>query len=484
MRAGALIVTVMLLCCAAITTAQQEPVLVAHAPLLYPPIARAARVSGTVSVEFQMNENGETSAVSAVNGPTMLRAAAENFVKSWKFDPQTVGSNANTRFTATVAFKAVEAVVDPRTGNDVTIRSDSFRHFEIAITVSDIQMSECPTGAEEDVPTGREEDDFVELSRSGCYGTCPAYTVKVQAGGAIYWEGDSYVTVRGRRASTVDADKARHLLERFRTSAFWSWCGGYTRRITDESGTQITVRLGGRTRRIWDYAESSPQELQDLMLEVDRAADSHRWRHGDPRLESITHVGPDTYLPKPGVTPLMLAAGRNQPDRLKALLASGVDVNATDSSGWTALMYASRVSSSTPVQELLKAGADPNQASPHGDTALMVDALSGDWNDDLVKAGARVNAQNNEGQSALMMLATGADPDEIVHALAAGANPILKDHLGRPAIEYLHLANCGKSPVRDPIKAGMTGYSRCNVLDSDDVKKAKALLSAAMRVHR
>jgi hypothetical protein len=82
-----------------------------------------------------------------------------------------------------------------------------------------------------------------------------------------------------------------------------------------------------------------------------------------------------------------------------------------------------------------------------------------------------------------MMLATRADPDEIARALKDGADPLLKDKLGRTALDYLRLTSCGKSPLRDRFRENIT-YTRCNALDSDDVKKATELFRAAMRAHR
>src|ERR1035441_1545249 len=70
----------------ALAQAPNDPVLKFHDALVYPPIARAARVSGQVTVGFQINSKGETTSVLAADGPAMLRGSAENFVKSWKFD--------------------------------------------------------------------------------------------------------------------------------------------------------------------------------------------------------------------------------------------------------------------------------------------------------------------------------------------------------------------------------------------------------------
>jgi TonB family protein len=459
-----------------------EPVLKSYDPLVYPPIARAARVSGQVTVEFSINNKGETASVSTTSGPAMLRESAGNFVKSWKFDLGDSLSTPETKYQATIQYMVVEKTIDPRDVTNPTVHSDSFHHFKITVFVSNIYLSNCPTGADEDVPPVSAEDDYVEISRSGCMGSCPPYSVKVQADGTVAWNGGGlFVKVKGRREARIDANIARNLLEKFRTKEFWSYCGNYSRNITDSSGTEITVRLGGKTRTISDYADSSPDELQQLLLDVDRIADSHRWRHGDPAKEPITRIAEDTYLPKPGVTPMMLAAARKEVDKLKALIDTGGNVNETDASGWSVLMYAARSSSSFPVQMLLKAGADPNQSSPHGDTPLMVSCLDGLWDDDLVKAGANVNAQNRDGQTALMMLATRDEVDEIRDALNAGSDASLKDKKGRTALDYLRLASCGKSPLYDPVTDDISGFRKCTAFPEDELRAAEKLLEDALR---
>jgi hypothetical protein len=461
-----------------------EPVLKSYDAPVYLPIAHAARVSGQVTVEFSINDKGETVEGAATDGPAMLRGGAENFVKSWKFDVGNAAYGPGTKYRATIDFKAVEGIVDPRNGPDLTVRSDSFRHFDFTILVSDVELSNCPAGVDEDVPSGVVRDDFVEVARSGCYVTCPSYSVRAQVDGVVLWDGGGYVEAVGKRESTIEANVARDLLERFRTKEFWSYCGNYWRNIADSSGTEITVKLGGRTRKISDYAESGPRELQELLLAVDRTADSHHWRHGDPAQEPITHIDEDVYLPKPGVTPLLLAAGNGEMEKLKALIDAGANLREVDSSGWSALMYASRDSSDFPVQMLLKAGADPNQSSPHGDTPLMVNAMSGHWNDNLVKAGAKINAQNKDGQIALMFLAARDEVDEIRDALQAGADASLRDTKGRTALDYLRLASCGKSPFYDPITDGSYGYRKCTAFDADDLRKAQKLLKDAGRIKK
>ena len=55
----------------ALARGQKEPALKSRGLLMYPPIARAANVSGMVTVEFTLNNQGETVGVVATNGPPM-----------------------------------------------------------------------------------------------------------------------------------------------------------------------------------------------------------------------------------------------------------------------------------------------------------------------------------------------------------------------------------------------------------------------------
>lgn len=54
---------------------------------LYPPIARAARAQGTVTVEIVVNEDGDVISASAANGHPLLQQAAVQAARQAKFSP-------------------------------------------------------------------------------------------------------------------------------------------------------------------------------------------------------------------------------------------------------------------------------------------------------------------------------------------------------------------------------------------------------------
>ena len=54
---------------------------------VYPPIARAARASGTVTVQIVVDESGQVISANAVSGHQLLRKAAEEAARQARFTP-------------------------------------------------------------------------------------------------------------------------------------------------------------------------------------------------------------------------------------------------------------------------------------------------------------------------------------------------------------------------------------------------------------
>ena len=56
---------------------------------IYPPIAKAARVQGTVVLQVEVGSTGKIASVKVVSGPPMLQQAAIDCLKQWAFKPFT-----------------------------------------------------------------------------------------------------------------------------------------------------------------------------------------------------------------------------------------------------------------------------------------------------------------------------------------------------------------------------------------------------------
>lgn len=103
-------------------------------------------------------------------------------------------------------------------------------------------------------------------------------------------------------------------------------------------------------------------------------------------------------------TPLIQAVRSGAIDRVRELLRTGADVNATQGDGATALHWAAHRSDLAATELLVRAGADVNRTNELGATPLWLASLNGD----AAVAGA--------------LLAAGADPNR---ALASGETPLM-----------------------------------------------------------
>jgi TonB family protein len=70
-----------------------QALLLEKTPPIYPPIARAARVSGTVILLVWVSREGSVSNAKVVNGPAMLQEAASACVMKWRYRPYIVNGS-------------------------------------------------------------------------------------------------------------------------------------------------------------------------------------------------------------------------------------------------------------------------------------------------------------------------------------------------------------------------------------------------------
>ena len=54
---------------------------------IYPPIAKAARVQGTVVLQATISKTGSIENLHVISGPAMLQQAALDAVKTWRYRP-------------------------------------------------------------------------------------------------------------------------------------------------------------------------------------------------------------------------------------------------------------------------------------------------------------------------------------------------------------------------------------------------------------
>lgn len=145
-------------------------------------------------------------------------------------------------------------------------------------------MTACaPAGAQ----SANQEPVEISLTRTVCFGTCPAYTVTLNGAGEVRYEGRAFVNVVGVARAQIPPDEVARLLERFESVGFESLQDRYHAQVTDVPTYTVSLRRGDRTKTVVDYggmAVGMPQDMRDLQNEIDRVAGTSQWvlRDGQP----------------------------------------------------------------------------------------------------------------------------------------------------------------------------------------------------------
>ena len=473
-----------------VVVAQKEataPLVLEHAEdPKYPPLARVAHIETRVEVEFRVDSSGRADSVAAVSGHPLLMRAAEDAVRTWRFARPAKGFRTSEVHTTVFEFSLTEEPegLRPSAPQPVSVHYDSFESVSVSSKWTSVFVDgNCTAaGREPDLPPDPDEihsADYVELSRSLCFGTCPSYRVRLYRSGQVEWEGRRWVSTLGLAHAMAPQGLADEIFESVLTDEVWSLCSSYSSSASDLATNVVIVNIGDQQKVIEDYAASGPQLLRELIRRIDSVSNTHQWRHGDPAMEPLSNIRSEAWYGKPGITNLMMAAASGEMERVAELLASGTDVDAVDSSGWTALMYGA--GSGKDLAPLLKAGANPNHIDLMGRSALMAAAFGYSFDKELHDAGANVNAQSKDGLTTLMVLASQGDPEEIGSALRADADPTLVDSDGRTALDYLLASNCRHDPLYNPSDHFFTIESdQCNAMEPSDFQESLQMLKAAV----
>ena len=119
----------------------------------------------------------------------------------------------------------------------------------------------------------------IELERGVCYGTCPAYMVKVTNDGVIF-DGQRFVKDAGRHSATIDPKAVRELAQKFIDDDFYSMDEKYVAGVTDNPTYTLSITIDGRTKEVVDYVGpwvGMPAVIRELEDDVDQVARTERW---------------------------------------------------------------------------------------------------------------------------------------------------------------------------------------------------------------
>lgn len=169
---------------------------------------------------------------------------------------------------------------------------------------------------------------------------------------------------------------------------------------------------------------------------------------------------------------LLIAVARGRSDVVKALLDSGVDVNAIDGAGQTALHYAARLKTLPMMRVLISKGANVNARDDDGWTPLTstTSFQDAELSRVLLDAGGDPDITAHNGLSELYDAATSGDVEYVKFLLDIGTGPWIRTRPGWTPFHWAG-ANGHEEIVRMLIEAsegvGMNFISDQNVTPLD-----------------
>ena len=95
----------------------------------------------------------------------------------------------------------------------------------------------------------------ITLVRSGCYGSCPSYSVSIRSD-RILFEGYGNVVAFGKHRATVRPEGVRALAKKFIAADFYSMDSSYRASVTDNPTYVLSISIDGHKKEVEDYVGS------------------------------------------------------------------------------------------------------------------------------------------------------------------------------------------------------------------------------------
>jgi len=101
----------------------------------------------------------------------------------------------------------------------------------------------------------------ITLERTGCFGTCPIYSVTVDGDGSVLYEGIRFVKLDGDYSYQIPEKNVTDLVELFYRSNYFSLKDRYDVPATDLPTVITSLRVGDEKKTVENYGNSGPTRL-------------------------------------------------------------------------------------------------------------------------------------------------------------------------------------------------------------------------------
>lgn len=382
--------------------------------------------------------------------------------------------------------------------------------------------------------TGSGSGVVMTLERTGCYGTCPGYSVEIHGDGAVRYNGKSFVVVMGEHRDRISSEQVSELIDAFRAADYFSLEDSYSYPVTDNPTYLTSFRVDQVEKRVSDYVGDEagmPEAVSELEAMIDRLADTKKWIHGTA--ETVPSLKREGYDFKSGDAASLLARASQSgtSEMVAGLLAEGAGLAGKTEAGQSPLVAAALADDKKTVEMLITASAGKNDpeiktralaaAASTGDlalvnkllayggdpgvairdeqesrTVLMSATLSGvpEVVEAVLAERPDVNARDTRGRTALWYLSDSsryrdeerhADRARVVHLLAkAGLNLNSQDNEGNTALHGAYDEDIAKALIEDGANVNIRNADgETPLLSNFSAAVAKLLVAAGADIH-
>jgi hypothetical protein len=139
----------------------------------------------------------------------------------------------------------------------------------------------------------------ITLQRFGCYGTCPIYTVSIDAQGNVHFVGEKFVEFTGEHDSSISTERYARLARAAQVLTTlkddYSPEHGCKRYVTDAPSVTVSLQSAGLDKHVRVYLGCDDDtvgaeiaKLGEVVELIDETANTKQWI-GDPSRRADAH---------------------------------------------------------------------------------------------------------------------------------------------------------------------------------------------------
>ena len=194
---------------------------------------------------------------------------------------------------------ALREMIDFLVNEKHLTRDDAYQLSSVAADLDITQLVDGNKGVHAMIPKAiftaqkssddqNSNDEWIRLSRTACFGTCPVYTVTIKSDGTVSYAGERFVFTIGFAQGRIDKSAFRDLAREFEKLDYFTLPDEFVpgtkacpNMVTDMPSADTAIRLNGKTKRVAHYHGCGNSgilpKLTALENRIDEVAGTQKW---------------------------------------------------------------------------------------------------------------------------------------------------------------------------------------------------------------